>query len=73
MATRNYVLQRCMRRTRTRLVWETVCPPVTYREGLAQLAAVEDHPRPHRLVVGVPEALFVGSRLTAAAPRQRGA
>lgn len=24
MAKRNYVLQRCMRRTRTRLTWETV-------------------------------------------------
>ena len=71
MAKRNYVLQRCMRRTRTRLVWETVCPPVTWREGLAQLAAVEDHPRPHRLVVGVQEALFVGSRLSEAAPRQQ--
>lgn len=71
MATRNYVLQRCMRKTRTRLVWETVCPPVTWREGLAQLAAVEDHPRPHRLLQGVPEALFVGSRLTEAAPRQK--
>ena len=70
MATRNYVLQRCMRQTRTRLVWETVCPPVTWREGLAQLAAVEDHPRPHRLVVGVPEALFVGSRLNEAAPKK---
>ena len=71
MANRNYVLQRCMRRTATRLTWETVAPPVTYREGLAQLAAVEDHPRPHRLVVGVPEALFVGSRLSEAAPRQK--
>ena len=70
MAKRNYVLQRCLRQTRTRLTWETVCPPVTYREGLAQLAAVEDHHRPHRLVVGVPEALFVGSRLTEAAPRK---
>ena len=71
MAKRNYVLQRCMRKTRTRLTWETVAPPVTWREGLAQLAAVEDHPRPHRLVVGVPEALFVGSRLSEAAPRQK--
>ena len=70
MAKRNYVLQRCMRRTSTRLTWETVCPPVTWREGLAQLAAVEDHHRPHRLVVGVPEACFVGSRLTEAAPRK---
>ncbi len=41
MATRNYVLQRCMRRS------------------------------PHRLVVGVPEALFVGSRLTEAAPKKK--
>ena len=73
MATRNYVLQRCTRRTSQRLTWETVAPPVTYREGLAQLAAVEDHPRPHRLLEGVPEARFVGSRLTEAAPRQRGA
>ena len=71
MANRNYVLQRCMRRTATRHIWETVCPPVTWREGLAQLAAVEDHPRPHRLVVGVPEALFVGSRLSEAAPKQQ--
>ena len=71
MAKRNYVLQRCTRRTSQRLTWETVAPPVTWREGLAQLAAVEDHPRPHRLVVGVPEALFVGSRLTEAAPRQK--
>ena len=71
MAKRNYVLQRCLRQTRTRLTWETVCPPVTYREGLAQLAAVEDHPRPHRLVVGVPEALFVGAQLNEAAPRQK--
>ena len=71
MANRNYVLQRCMRRTATRLTWETVAPPVTYREGLAQLAAVEDHPRPHRLVVGVQEALFVGSRLSEAAPKQK--
>ena len=62
MATRNYVLQRCMRRTSTRLTW---------REGLAQLAAVEDHPRPHRLLQGVPEALFVGFRLSEAAPRQK--
>ena len=71
MAKRNYVLQRCMRQTRTRLVWETVAPPVTWREGLAQHAAVEHHPRPHRLVVGVPEALFVGSRLSEAAPKQK--
>ena len=71
MATRNYVLQRCMRRTATRLTWETVAPPVTYREGLAQLAAVEDHHRPHRLLVGVPEALCVGSRLSEAAPKQK--
>ena len=71
MANRNYVLQRCMRRTATRLTWETVAPPVTYREGLAQLAAVEDHPRPHRLLEGVQEALFVGSRLSEAAPRQK--
>ena len=71
MATRNYVLQRCMRRTSTRLTWETVCPPVTWREGLAQLAAVEDHPRPHRLLEGVPEARFVGFRLSEAAPRQQ--
>lgn len=71
MATRNYVLQRCTRRTSQRLTWETIAPPVTYREGLAQLAAVEDHPRPHRLVVGVPGALFVGSRLSEAAPKQK--
>ena len=71
MAKRNYVLQRCTRRTSQRLTWETIAPPVTWREGLAQLAAVEDHPRPHRLVVGVPEALFVGSRLSEAAPRQQ--
>lgn len=71
MAKRNYVLQRCTRRTSQRLTWETVAPPVTYREGLAQLAAVEDHPRPHRLLEGVPEALFVGSRLSEAAPRQK--
>ena len=70
MANRNYVLQRCMRRTARTLTWETVAPPVTYREGLAQLAAVEDHPRPHRLLQGVPEARFVGSRLTEAAPRK---
>ena len=70
MAKRNYVLQRCMRQTRTRLTWETVAPPVTYREGLAQLAAVEDHHRPHRLLQGVPEAFFVGSRLSEAAPRK---
>ena len=71
MAKRNYVLQRCLRQTRTRLTWETVCPPVTWREGLAQLAAVEDHPRPHRLLQGVPEARFVGSRLTEATPKQK--
>ena len=71
MAKRNYVLQRCTRRTSQRLTWETIAPPVTWREGLAQLAAVEDHPRPHRLVVGVPEALFVGSRLTEASPKQK--
>ena len=70
MAKRNYVLQRCLRRTRTRLTWETVAPPVTWREGLAQLAAVEDHPRPHRLLEGVPEAFFVGSRLSEAAPKK---
>ena len=70
MAKRNYVLQRCLRKTRTRLTWETVAPPVTYREGLAQLAAVEDHHRPHRLLQGVPEAFFVGSRLSEAAPRK---
>ena len=70
MAKRNYVLQRCTRRTSQRLTWETIAPPVTYREGLAQLAAVEDHPRPHRLLQGVPEARFVGSRLTEAAPRK---
>ena len=71
MAKRNYVLQRCTRRTSQRLTWETIAPPVTYREGLAQLAAVEDHPRPHRLLQGVPEARFVGSRLTEAAPRKK--
>lgn len=71
MANRNYVLQRCTRRTSQRLTWETVCPPVTWREGLAQLAAVEDHPRPHRLLEGVQEARFVGSRLTEAAPKQK--
>ena len=71
MAKRNYVLQRCTRRTSQRLTWETIAPPVTWREGLAQLAAVDDHPRPHRLVVGVPEALFVGSRLTEASPKQK--
>lgn len=70
MAKRNYVLQRCTRRTSQRLTWETIAPPVTWREGLAQLAAVEDHHRPHRLVVGVPEARFLGSRLTEAAPRK---
>ena len=71
MATRNYVLQRCMRRTARTLTWETVAPPVTWREGLAQLAAVEDHPRPHRLLEGVPEARFVGSRLSEAAPKHK--
>ena len=70
MAKRNYVLQRCTRRTSQRLTWETIAPPVTWREGLAQLSAVEDHPRPHRLLQGVPEARFVGSRLTEAAPRK---
>ena len=70
MAKRNYVLQRCTRRTSQRLTWETIAPPVTWREGLAQLAAVEDHPRPHRLLQGVPEARFVGSRLSEAAPRK---
>lgn len=68
MAKRNYVLQRCLRRTRTRLVWETVCPPVTWREGLAQLSAVADHPREHRLLEGVPEAMQPGSTLKEAAP-----
>ena len=71
MAKRNYVLQRCTRRTSQRLTWETIAPPVTWREGLAQLAAVEDHPRPHRLLEGVPEALFVGSRLSESAPKQK--
>lgn len=36
MATRDYVLQRCVRRTRKTSTWQTVCLPVTYREGLAQ-------------------------------------
>ena len=47
MANRDYVLQRCTRRTRKTSTWQTICLPVSYREGLAQLAAVADHPRPH--------------------------
>lgn len=60
MAESDYVLQRCVRRTRSTSTWQTVCLPVTYREGLAQLAAVADHPRPHRLLEGVPEAARLG-------------
>jgi hypothetical protein len=60
---KSYVLQRCIRRTVTTDTWETVALPVTYSEGMAQLAAVADHPREHRLLSGVPEAMPLGSRL----------
>lgn len=67
MAESDYVLQRCTRRTARTLTWQTVCLPVTYREGLAQLAAVADHPRPHRLLEGVPEAARLGFTVKEAA------
>ena len=63
MAIQDYVLQRCVRRTRKTSTWQTICLPVSYREGLAQLAAVADHHREHRLVEGVPEAMQPGSTL----------
>ena len=68
MATADYVLQRCTRRTARTLTWETVATPVTYGEGLAQLSAVADHPREHRLLEGVPEAMQPGATLKEAAP-----
>lgn len=67
MATQDYVLQRCVRRTRKTSTWQTICLPVSYREGLAQLAAVADHPRPHRLLEGVPEASRIGFTVKEAA------
>lgn len=68
MATADYVLQRCTRRTARTLTWETVALPVTYHEGLAQLSAVADHHREHRLVEGVPEAMQPGATLKEVAP-----
>ena len=68
MANVDYVLQRCMRRTARTITWETVALPVTYHEGLAQLSAVADHRREHRLLEGVPEAMQPGSKLKEAAP-----
>lgn len=68
MATRNYVLQRCTRIGRQSTTWETVCMPVSRNEGLAQLAAVNDHHRPHRLVQGVKEAMRIGATLREASP-----
>ena len=68
MADVDYVLQRCMRRTARTITWETVALPVTYGEGLAQLNAVADHRREHRLLEGVPEAMQPGATLKEAAP-----
>ena len=68
MATADYVLQRCTRRTARTCTWETIALPVTYHEGLAQLSAVADHPREHRLLEGVPEAMQPGATLKEAAP-----
>lgn len=68
MAIQDYVLQRCVRRTARTLTWETVALPVTYAQGLAQLNALADHHREHRLLVGVPEAMRPGATLKEAAP-----
>lgn len=68
MATTDYVLQRCTRRTARTLTWETVALPVNYGEGLAQLNALADHHREHRLLEGVPEAMQPGSTLRETAP-----
>lgn len=57
-----YVLQRCVRKFKDgRMNWETICRPVTLREGLAQLDAVHDHNQEYRLLTDCTEAMHIGS------------
>ena len=57
-----YVLQRCVRKFKNgQSNWETICRPVSLREGLAQLDALHDHKQAHRLLTECPDAMCPGS------------
>ena len=57
-----YVLQRCIQEFKNgRSNWETICRPVSFKEGLAQLDALHDHKQSHRLLTECPEAMRPGS------------
>lgn len=57
-----YVLQRCVRTLKNgQSNWETICRPVSLKEGLAQLDALNDHKQAHRLLTECPDAMHPGS------------
>ena len=61
-AEERYVLQRCVRKFKNgQSDWETICRPVSLKEGLAQLDALHDHKQAHRLLTECPDAMHPGA------------
>lgn len=57
-----FVLQRCVRKFRDgRATWQTISQPISYRDGVAQLCALHEHKRDHRLLTDCPDAMPFGA------------